>query len=254
MLGLALSITPLEASASASASGNLSLAIKLIDLDLSDGITPAISFTPAGAGTMFDDSGNFTSYSFAAKVVISIWEPNASLAHVQRDYDQTLFSNLTATKSWGSGSTGTATATALTSSSTSINLSALSGEEGVRVDSKYQVLSDFALTASTAIEVTAVLSGVALQGNPDTSYLGANLSLSEQGSLDDFSGSVEASASGQTASAIVRLANTSNTSLNGNFQVFAMASVSSVPEVQSGWMLLAGLGALGVMTRRRRNA
>jgi len=255
-----------------------SVSYTLIDLNPNDGVTPSISFAAP--------SGDYVGPYLDGYVRAST--PNAD---IYREYThQGLAQTDTVTggssTAWSTASSSATGAAGVGFSTLAVSGSALSG---VDISGVYHATADapaafFTLSANTEVvfTVTGWLTGkTTLGGNPDTGFVengGAVLQLETSGPSADGSSTVydrqqgaavawytvaaDGTVSGESQSwqgqLVSGYSNTTSAAVDGRFAALLSASGTSVvaaavvPEPSTYALLLAGLAAVGGITRRRR--
>ncbi len=268
----ALTLTPAFAAASASASSG-PLVVSLRDLDLTDGITPSITF--------FQNVGDLSYvYVSAGSTQDGIYGTSG--------YDP-ISGTASATGSSGAGSVigdGTALGTRLTAAATSADVYSLAPNTSSNGSGFSNAYGSFRLSGGTAaifsINFTAQASGAGYYENPVTSSTygeraeaGASIQVSglgafgdddsyqesgdERGTFVDPPTSAPLIPYDRTVSQSLRATffNLSNGDLTGDLALDTYAySISDalppVPEPGTHALLLAGLAAVGFVLRRKR--
>jgi hypothetical protein len=227
-----------SAPAQASTASIQHLRVRVVDLDLSDGITAAVSLMPgttALQATRYDATGptdhlqTFATISGAAGP-LSVGDSAATATALSSGGD------MLSPGGWA----GTAKA----------NVGSLIPDGGVQVDAKVFLNSFFSLTAHTMLVVTADTTGLAVT-NPGGGFARADMFLTDSTYAHQFN------SSSTTGPLQISFANISGASTDGFFTVqlwaeAAAAASAPIPEPQTAALLLAGLAVLGRLSRRRR--
>jgi hypothetical protein len=226
------------ASAHASTASIGHLRVRVVDLDLSDGITAAVSLKPGSTAlqaTRYDSGGPTDRLQTFATIAgatgpLSVGDSAATATAL----------------SWGGdmlspgGWSGTASA----------NIGPFIPDGGVRVDAKVFLNSFFTLTAHTMLVLTVDTATMSAPYYGD-GFARADMFLTDSTYTNKFNSS-------STAGPMqISFANVSGASTDGLFSVQLWAAIyaaatAPVPEPQSATLLLAGLAVVARLARRRQ--
>lgn len=249
VLGLLATATAHAATATATIAN---VQVQLIDLDLSDGVAPGISFD--WGLTYMDVYAAFNSPNHQPYLTATTWTVGAALSLATNGTSghsaslQSLAGSLLSAPGWSATAELTATSA------------------GVQLDANADQYAKFTLTPHTMLVITADRPSIqattgAMEGAGGSTYLHAWLadessSDHSSASFASYGGTMVSNLPAQLRASII---NPGETAAQGYLQtgvyVYAKAvPMAPVPEPQTAGLLAAGLAIVGLLARRRKRA